>query len=205
MRLALLAALFAALAMPAFAQETGAPPVAMTAAPAPAGPRVLIQTTMGDIVLELDPVHAPLTVANFLRYVKERHYEGTVIYRVVPDFVIQMGSWKADVTAKPVHDPIPLEAGVPNTRGAVAMARLDPNSATAEFFIDLVDNPALDRAASDTANTTGFAVFAHVVSGMDVVDKISAVPRGDHGPMSGAAPVDPITLTKVTLLPAAAP
>ena len=190
------------LASRAFAAEP--PPGA--AAPA-SGPRVLISTSMGDITLELDTVHAPITTANFLRYVKEGHYDGTVVYRVVPGFVIQAGSWDADVHARPVHEPIALEAnnGLGNVRGAVAMARLEPNSATAEFFIDLVDNASLDHQPSDTANTTGYAVFAHVVSGMDVVDKIAGVPLGDHGPMPGAAPVDPITISKVSVLPDASP
>ncbi|HUO90662.1 MAG TPA: peptidylprolyl isomerase [Rhizomicrobium sp.] len=190
------------LASRAFAAEP--PPGA--AAPA-SGPRVLISTSMGDITLELDTVHAPITTANFLRYVKEGHYDGTVVYRVVPGFVIQAGSWDADVHARPVHEPIALEAnnGLGNVRGAVAMARLEPNSATAEFFIDLVDNASLDHQPGDTANTTGYAVFAHVVSGMDVVDKIAAVPLGDHGPMPGAAPVDPITISKVSVLPDASP
>jgi cyclophilin family peptidyl-prolyl cis-trans isomerase len=189
------------LASPALAGDTTPPPAAAT------GPRVLIATSMGDITLQLDAVHAPVTAANFLRYVKEGHYDGTVVYRVVPGFVIQAGSWDADVHARPVHEPIALEAnnGLGNVRGAVAMARLDPNSATAEFFIDLADNAALDHQASDTANSTGYAVFAHVVSGMDVVDKIAGVPLGDHGPMPGAAPVDPITITKVTVLPDTAP
>lgn len=201
------ALLFAA---PAFAEEPAAtPPVPTTEPapppppPAPAGPRVLIQTTMGDITLELDPVRAPITVKNFLRYVKDKHFEGTVVYRVVPNFVIQMGSWDANVKGRPGHPPIPLEAnnGLSNVRGAVAMGRGEPNSATAEFFINLVDNLPLDHQASDTGNTTGFAVFAHVISGMDVADKISVVPTGDKGPMPGQAPVDPITITKVTLLP----
>jgi cyclophilin family peptidyl-prolyl cis-trans isomerase len=190
------------LAVPAWAVEPA------TAPPAPVpGPRVLIATAMGDITLQLDTAHAPITTANFLRYVNEGHYDGTVIYRVVPGFVIQAGSWDADVHARPVHDPIALEAnnGLSNVRGAVAMARLDPNSATAEFFIDLGDNATLDHQASDTANTTGYAVFAHVVSGMDVVDKIAHVPLGDHGPMPGAAPVDPITISKVSVLPDSAP
>jgi cyclophilin family peptidyl-prolyl cis-trans isomerase len=190
------------LAAPAWAVEPTSPLPAATAA----GPRVLISTSMGDITLQLDAAHAPITTANFLRYVKEGHYDGTVVYRVVPGFVIQAGSWDADVH-RPVHDPIALEAnnGLNNVRGAVAMARLEPNSATAEFFIDLVDNATLDHQASDTANTTGYAVFAHVVSGMDVVDKIAGVPLGDHGPMPGAAPVEPITIAKVSVLPDAAP
>jgi cyclophilin family peptidyl-prolyl cis-trans isomerase len=181
-------------------------PATAFAADAPAGPKVRIATSLGDITLQLDPVHAPATVANFLRYAKEGHFDGTVVYRVVPGFVIQAGSWDADVHFRAVHDPIPLEAGVANLRGTVAMARADePASATAEFFINLADNPALDRAASDSTGTTGYAVFAQVVAGMDVVDKIAGVALGDHGPMPGAAPVDPITIVKVSILPDGTP
>lgn len=187
----LIAALFLLVPASAFADDA-----------VPTGPKVVIATTMGDITLEFDPVHAPATVANFLRYAKEGHFDGTVIYRVVPGFVIQAGSWDADVHTRPVHDPIALESGQPNLRGTVAMARADdPASATAEFFINLADNPALDRSAADagSAATTGYAVFGKVVAGMDVVDKIATVALGDHGPMAGAAPVDPITITKVSV------
>jgi cyclophilin family peptidyl-prolyl cis-trans isomerase len=178
--------------------------LALTPCAASAADQVLIQTSMGDITLQLDPAHAPATVANFERYAKEGHFDGTVFYRVAPGFVIQAGSYDAKGHYRQVHKPIPLEAnnGLKNVRGAVAMARVDePASATAEFFIDLADNPGIDQAATDTANTTGFAVFGNVVSGMDVVDKIAAVPLGDNGPMRGAAPVTPIVITKVSLLP----
>ena len=178
--------------------------LALAPAPALAADQVLIETSMGDITLQLDPVHAPQTVANFERYVKEKHFDGTVFYRVAPGFVIQAGSYDAKGHYRPVHKPIPLEAnnGLKNVRGAVAMARGDePNSATAEFFIDLADASGIDQVATDTANTTGFAVFGNVVSGMDVVDKIGAVPLGDNGPMKGQAPVTPVVISKVTLLP----
>jgi cyclophilin family peptidyl-prolyl cis-trans isomerase len=170
-------------------------------------PRVLISTSMGDITLALDRAHAPATVDNFLRYVNEGHYDGTLVYRVVPGFVVQAGSFDSANHARPVHDPVPLEAanGLSNLRGTVAMAREDaPNSATAEFFINLADNVRLDHHADDPGNMTGYAVFARVVSGMDVVDKMAAVILGDNGPMPGAAPVDPIMISKVTLLPAGA-
>ncbi len=166
-------------------------------------PRVLIQTSMGDITLELDHARAPATVDNFLRYVNEGHYDSTLIYRVVPHFVIQMGSYGTDHAMRPVHDPIPLESGngLKNVRGSVAMAREEaPNSATAEFFIDLSRLSQLDPQPGDFKHR-GYAVFGHVVSGMDVVDKIAAVPRGGEGPMPGAAPLDPIMIQKVKLLP----
>ena len=165
--------------------------------------KVLIETSMGDITLELDHGHAPVTVDNFLRYVNEGHFDGTVVYRVVPGFVIQAGSFDADIHKRPTHEPIALESnnGLSNSRGAVAMARADePASATAEFFIDLADNLRLDHQPSDPDDHTGYAVFAHVIAGMDVVDKIAAVALGDHGPMPGAAPVDPIVIRKVSVL-----
>ncbi|MEJ1967811.1 MAG: peptidylprolyl isomerase [Rhizomicrobium sp.] len=198
--IAVLAALLFALPAPAYAQDV--PPATPVA-----GPKVLIRTSMGDITLQLDPGHAPLTVANFLRYAKEGHFDGTAVYRVVAGFVVQMGSWDADMHARPTHDPIPLEAdnGLTNLRGTVAMARGEPNSATAEFFINLADNAALDHQPADTANATGYTVFGQVVVGMDVVDKIAAVPVGDRGPMPGAAPVTPIVVTKVSVLPDTAP
>ncbi len=168
------------------------------------GPKVRIETSLGDITLQLDHVHAPATVDNFLRYVKEGHFDGTAVYRVVPGFVIQAGSWDAKLHVRRAHEPIILEAnnGLTHVRGSIAMARGDaPASATAEFFIDLADNPALNHQASDADNHTGYAVFGHVIAGMDVVDKIAAVPLGDHGPMPGAAPVDPIVVRKVAVLP----
>jgi cyclophilin family peptidyl-prolyl cis-trans isomerase len=195
-------ALNAAAAHAADAPAAVAPPPSL----APAGPRVLIATSMGDITLQLDAEHAPLTTANFLRYVREHHFDGTAVYRVVAGFVIQAGSWDADLKYRPVHDPIPLESSQRNLRGTVAMARADdPATGTAEFFINLADNPALDANPAAAPNTTGYAVFATVTAGMDVVDKIAGVPVGDHGPMPGAAPVDPITIVKVSLLPDVAP
>jgi cyclophilin family peptidyl-prolyl cis-trans isomerase len=184
---------------PVLAQSVDQPP----AATANDRPQVLIQTSMGDITLELDRGDAPITVDNFLRYTAEGHYDGTLIYRVAPHFVIQMGSYGADGQMRPVHAPIRLEAsnGLKNIRGAVAMAReTAPNSATAEFFIDLSSHPELDSEPGDP-DRLGYAVFAHVVSGMDVVDKIAAVPLGGVGPMPHAAPLNPIVIEKVKLLP----
>ena len=184
-------------------------PVAALADDAPVavtGPKVVISTSMGDITLQLDAAHAPLTVANFLRYAKEGHFDGTVIYRVVPGFVIQAGSWTADVQYRPVHDGVPLETGLPHKRGAIARARGDAtDSGTAEFFIDLDTNGALNANPGAPPNTTGYAVFGEVVDGMAVIGKIAAVPLGDNGPMKGAAPVDPITILKVSAVPDAAP
>ncbi|HEY5337800.1 MAG TPA: peptidylprolyl isomerase [Rhizomicrobium sp.] len=168
-----------------------------------AADQVLIQTSLGDITVQLDRAHAPVTVDNFERYVREGHYDGTVFYRVVPNFVIQAGSYEADNMFRPPHDPIMLEAnnGLHNVRGAIAMARMDePNTGTSEFYINLADNPGLDHLATDPGNATGYAVFGQVISGMDVADKIAAVPLGDSGPVPHAAPVAPIVIKKVTLL-----
>jgi peptidyl-prolyl cis-trans isomerase A (cyclophilin A) len=209
------------LAAPVFAQEQApAPPAdangAAAAQPAPqavtpapsnppmTGPKLLISTSMGDITLQLDSVRAPKSVANVLRYVKEKHYDNTAFYRVAKGFVIQMGSFDANGKGRGVHPGgVPLEAnnGLSNLRGTVALGRADaPDSATAEFYINLADNTPLDHKTDDPANTTGYAVFGQVDSGMDVVDAIGQVPTGDNGPMPGQAPVTPIVVKKVTLL-----
>jgi len=198
-------------AQPAAAQEQPAQPApepqAVTVAPtnpAMTGPKILIATSMGDITLQLDSVRAPRSVANILRYVKEKHYDGTVFYRVAKGFVIQMGSWEAHMKGRGIHPgPVPLEAnnGLLNLRGTVALARAqEPDSATAEFFINLADNPGLNHAAEDPGNTSGYAVFGQVVSGMDVVDKIAEGEVGNDGPMPGQAPVDPVLIRKVMQL-----
>lgn len=170
-----------------------------------AEPTVAIETSLGTITVELDRAHAPKTVDNFLRYVGEGHYDGTLVYRIAPGFVIQAGSYDSATNARPVHDPIPLEAGngLTNQRGTIAMARQsDPNSATAEFFIDLADNANLDRQPGDAEGMTGYAVFGRVVSGMDVVDKIAAVPIGMGGPMPGQWPQTPITIAHIRVVAA---
>jgi peptidyl-prolyl cis-trans isomerase A (cyclophilin A) len=212
-----LAAAFLWFAAPAWAQDpaTQPPPptdavaVPPAATPAPAnpvmtGPRILISTSMGDITLQLDAVRAPKSVANVMRYVKEKHYDNTAFYRVAKGFVIQMGSWDAAGKPRGIHPgPVPLEAnnGLSNLRGAVALARAEePDSATAEFFISLVDNVRLDHKAEDPGNTTGYAVFGQVTAGMDVVDAIGQVETGDNGPMPGQAPVTPVIVKKVSLL-----
>jgi cyclophilin family peptidyl-prolyl cis-trans isomerase len=170
-------------------------------------PRVSLQTSMGQIILELDRERAPLTVANFLRYVTEGHFNNTVFYRVVPRFVVQGGSVGADGNGKPVHEPIPLEAnnGLTNRRGTIAMGRsAEPNSATAEFFINLVDNAGLDQQMGDTMNTTGYAVFGRVVEGMNVVDLMTTLPGfGGYGPFPVNAPLIPVTIRQATILQAA--
>lgn len=169
-----------------------------------------IETSLGTITVALDAAHAPKSVANFVRYAKGGHYDGTVFYRVVPGFVIQAGSFDAKGNARPSRAPIPLESanGLKNVRGALSMARTsDPDSATAEFFIDVDNLPSLDADAGAAPNTTGYAVFGHVTSGMDVVDKIVSVPTGGaNGPFPpDASPLTPVVIKKVTIVDAAAP
>lgn len=151
----------------------------VTAAPAWAQ-KVRLSTSMGDIVLQLDAERAPLTVANFLQYVKTGQYNGTVFHRVIDGFMIQGGGMTPDMQEKPVRAPIKLEAknGLSNVRGSVAMARTNvPDSATAQFFINLGDNLRLD--AGKAADGNGYAVFGQVIEGMDVVDKIKTVAVGN--------------------------
>lgn len=160
---------------------------------------VKISTSEGDIVVKLDAAKAPKTVENFLGYVKSGHYGGTVFHRVIPGFMIQGGGMTADLAEKPTNPPIPLESanGLKNLRGTIAMARMSaPDTATAQFFINLKDNGFLDASGSPRPN--GYAVFGQVVRGMDVVDKVAAVPTQARGPHE-AVPVKPVTIKQVTL------
>ncbi len=199
--------LFAAvlwLTAPARSQDTAAAP------PPPSGPQATLVTSLGTIVIALDRARAPATVANFIRYAKAGHFNGTLFYRVVPYFVLQMGSYGADGKYRALRKPIPLESanGLSNVEGSVAMARDpgNPDSATAEFFINLADNgPGLDPKAGAAPNTTGYAVFGHVVQGMDVAQQIARVPvGGGKGPFPDAQPVTPVVIEKVTIGEAAA-
>ncbi len=175
-----------------------APVLATTAqAQAQAHPRVLLKTSLGDIVLELNPAKAPKTVANFLQYVRDKHYDGTVFHRVIDGFMIQGGGMDAEMREKSTRAPIPLEAanGLRNDRGTIAMARTgDPNSATSQFFINVVDNDMLNAPKPDGH---GYAVFGRVVQGMDVVDKIRAVPTGNRG-MHQNVPAKPVAILAAT-------
>jgi peptidyl-prolyl cis-trans isomerase A (cyclophilin A) len=165
------------------------------ALPALAQQKVRLATSMGDIVVELDAEKAPKTVDNFVRYVKSGHYNGTVFHRVIDGFMIQAGGMDAKLVEKPTRAPIKLEAnnGLSNVRGAVAMARTaNPDSATAQFFINVADNPRLDTYGG------GYAVFGRVVDGMDVVDRIKATPTQAAG-MHQNVPVSPVTILKATL------
>ena len=142
-------------------------------------PTVLLETTSGDILLELFADKAPKTVANFLQYVDDGFYANTIFHRVIPGFMIQGGGLGVRMEEKPTREPVPNEAdnGLKNVRGSVAMARTpDPHSASAQFFINLVDNDFLDHT-SPTPDGWGYCVFGQVTEGMDVVDKIAAKPK----------------------------
>ena len=168
-------------------------------------PRVRLQTNMGVMIVELNQDKAPKTVDNFLRYVREGHYDGTIFHRVIPNFMIQGGGFTADYKQKAVHDPIQNEAdnGLSNDRGTIAMARTgDPNSATAQFFINVVDNDFLNHT-SPTPRGWGYAVFGKVVEGMDVADEIAHTPTGSGGPFSKDAPRQAVIIEKATVVSSA--
>jgi peptidyl-prolyl cis-trans isomerase A (cyclophilin A) len=164
-----------------------------------AAPRVKLATSAGDIVVELAPEKAPKTVANFLQYVKDRHYDGTVFHRVIDGFMIQGGGYTADFKEKPTRAPVPLEAsnGLKNDRYTIAMARTgNPDSATSQFFINVKDNAMLDAPNPDGH---GYTVFGKVVSGAEVVDRIRAVRTGNQGRMQNV-PVEPIVIQSATVV-----
>ena len=157
-------------------------------------PQVKLTTSKGDIVLELNRDKAPLSVNNFLRYVDEGFYDNTIFHRVIPDFVVQGGGFDPNFVQKDTHAPIKLESdnGLKNARATLAMARTnDPDSATSQFYVNLKDNTDLDR----TATNPGYAVFGKVISGMDVIDAIAALPTGSSHGMSDV-PTDNVILTK---------
>jgi len=159
---------------------------------------VVFSTTLGDIKIELLPEQAPVSVENFLKYVDEGFFEGTIFHRVIPGFMIQGGGFTADMEQKQTHEPIKNEAdnGVLNSRGTLSMARTQVvDSATTQFFINVADNAFLDHGERDF----GYAVFARVVEGMDVVDKIVAVQTADHGGHQNV-PVEPVVVTAVKRL-----
>ena len=178
-------------------------------ATAQAGPQVRLDTSLGAITVELADDKAPKTVENFLAYAREGFYSGTIFHRVIDGFMIQGGGFTAGFQQKPTRAPIPNEAdnGLKNLRGTIAMARTsDPGSATAQFFINVKDNPALDYRAS-TPQGWGYAVFGKVVEGMDTVDKIRKVATGAGGPggQFSDVPTKPVVIDAVAILPAPAP
>jgi len=165
-------------------------------------PRVLLKTNVGDIVLELDTTKAPQTVENFLKYVNEGFYNGTIFHRVIDGFMIQGGGFTQDFHKKTTHPPIQNEAnnGLRNTRGSIAMARTsNPHSATAQFFINVVDNDFLDFRAP-SGNNWGYAVFGKVVEGMDVVDKIRKTSTGPGGPFPRDVPQAPVIIESASVV-----
>lgn len=164
--------------------------------------KVLMKTNLGDIVLELDGDKAPKTVDNFVAYVKDGFYDGTIFHRVIPDFMIQGGGFTAEMERKQTRAPIPNEAdnGLKNDRGTIAMARTsDPHSATAQFFINLKDNDFLNFRSKDVRGW-GYAVFGRVVQGMDVVDKIAAQPTQSLSNGMRNVPVKAVVIEKVVAL-----
>ena len=160
---------------------------------------VRLATSQGDIVVELDAAKAPKTVENFLSYVKSGHYDGTIFHRVIENFMIQGGGMKPDMSEKSTRAPIVLESrtGLSNARGTISMARTnDPNSATAQFFINVKDNQMLDQANARDGN--GYAVFGKVVAGMEVVDKIKAVAVADKAGHQNV-PTTPVLIKKASV------
>ena len=183
-RAAALVALLACIALPAHAQPKS---------------RVKFQTSQGDFVVELQADKAPKTVENFLRYVADKHYEGTVFHRVIDGFMVQGGGFTPAMVQKPTRAPIPLEAnnGLKNDVGTIAMARSsNPNSATSQFFINVANNASLNAPQPDGH---GYAVFGKVISGMDVIDKIRQSPTGNLGGFQNV-PTTPISINSVNLV-----
>jgi peptidyl-prolyl cis-trans isomerase A (cyclophilin A) len=186
---AVLASVLLALPLGALAQQPAKPTAPATGAAE--HPRVLMHTTQGDFTLELYPEKAPKSVANFLQYVRDGFYDGTVFHRVVDGYLVQGGLYSRDLTQRRTRAAIPSEAdnGLSNLRGTVAVARgADANSGTSQFFVNLVDNRRLDYVSNQSGLTWGFAVFGKIVSGMDVVDKIAALPTRAQGPFVGDVP-----------------
>lgn len=174
---------------------------AQQAAGQPGNPQVLIETSKGNITVELFTDKAPVTVKNFLGYVNSGFYDGTVFHRVIPAFMIQGGGMLPDMTEKPNGTPIKNEAnnGLQNLRGTLAMARTDdPHSATSQFFINVADNDFLNHRG-ESPEGWGYAVFGRVVSGMEVADAIAAVPRGSRG-MHEDVPLDPVVMKRLTAI-----
>lgn len=164
-------------------------------------PTVVITTSLGEIVIELDPEKAPITVENFLQYVDDKHYDGTIFHRVIKDFMIQGGGFGADMIQKSNRDPIKNEAdnGLTNEIGTIAMARTSiVNSATSQFFINTKSNVSLNHTSSDPRGF-GYCVFGKVIDGMDIVVKIKNVATGPgpRGLMRKDVPVETITIESV--------
>ncbi len=164
-----------------------------------ADPAVEVATNFGTFVIQLDPARAPKSVENFLAYVDAKHYDGTIFHRVIPTFMVQGGGYDQSYEKRPVRAAVQNEAdnGLKNTRGTVAMARTsEPHSATAQFFVNVVDNAFLDHQGKDPQGW-GYAVFGKVTEGMDTVDKIKAVATGSAGPFAKDAPQSQVVIEYV--------
>ena len=163
---------------------------------AESAPQVKFQTSLGDFTVEVYPDKAPKTVENFLQYVKDKFYNGTIFHRVIGNFMVQGGGFTPDMQQKATREPIPLEAknGLKNDRGTIAMARTsNPNSATAQFFVNVVDNNGLNAPSPDGY---GYTVFGKVTAGMDTIDKIRAVPTGRQDVPTSQIIINSVTLVK---------
>jgi cyclophilin family peptidyl-prolyl cis-trans isomerase len=185
---------FSVLFVPARAADQAAP--AQSAAKLP---QVRVKTTMGNFVIELNAERAPLSVANFLEYVRAGHYNGTIFHRVVANFVAQGGGYDTRYVEKPTRPAVPNESGngLSNLRGTVGMARAaSPHSSNAQFYVNLVDNPSLDPQPT----RWGYAVFGRVVEGMSVVDDIGNVPTGSAGPLKEYVPAKPVVIQSIEIL-----
>ncbi|HEX4986849.1 MAG TPA: peptidylprolyl isomerase [Burkholderiales bacterium] len=161
-----------------------------------ADPKVEIRTNLGAIVVELYPAKAPKTVENFLQYANSGFYRDVVFHRVIPGFMIQGGGFSREMAQKPTRAPIPIESdnGLKNDTGTIAMARTaNPNSATAQFFINVADNAFLNYRPG----SPGYTVFGRVVKGMDVVDRIARVPTGAGGPFPQDVPQQPVVIEDI--------
>jgi cyclophilin family peptidyl-prolyl cis-trans isomerase len=189
-------ALILLVTLPGVAQDEAEP---ARAEPRANNPTVILETNYGRIEAELFADRAPKTVANFLAYARDGHYDGTLFHRVIDNFMIQGGGFDADFRQKPTREPIDNEAdnGLSNERGTLAMARSnDPHSATSQFFINVADNDFLDHRNKLSGRTWGYAVFGKVVEGMDVVEEIAGVETTARG-MHRDVPVDPVVIERV--------
>ncbi len=170
--------------------------------------QVLLHTSQGDITLELYPDKAPKSVANFLQYVRDGFYDGTLLHRAIPGYLLQGGLYTRDLQPKRTRPAVASEAdnGVSNLRGTVAVARgADPSSGTSQFFFNLVDNRRLDYVGNQSGLTWGYTVFAKVIKGMDVVDKIAALPTHAQGPFAGDVPTPLVLIESAHVVGEAAP
>jgi|APCry1669189369_1035219.scaffolds.fasta_scaffold59901_1 cyclophilin family peptidyl-prolyl cis-trans isomerase len=200
----LILALFMATSLTFGFGAVAAPPKTEKAPVTTTAPKVKLHTSLGDIVIQLNAEKAPVTTANFLGYVKDGFYDGTIFHRIIKNFMAQGGGFTEKWDQKTTKAPIENEAdnGLLNNRGTIAMARTsDPQSATAQFFINYVDNGFLNFK-SKTPQGYGYAVFGEVVEGMDVVDKMATVPTGRGGPMPTDVPQTPIVILSATLVDA---